>query len=40
MITPSRQLDRRQLSRRVHQQRADLEAHAVVHIKELKWHQK
>ena len=40
MITLSRQLGHRQLSRAGHHQREDLEAHAVVHIKELKWHQK
>ena len=40
MITLARQLDHRQLSRGVHQQREDLGAHAVVHIKESKGHQK
>ena len=40
MITLARHLDHRQLSRGVHQQREDLRAHAVVHIKKLKRHQK
>ena len=40
MITPTRHLEHRQLSRRVHQQRKDLGAHAVVHIKEHKRQQK